>query len=203
MFTVTSAASDRSLLTEAEARAAIGNPTADVAALIARVSAAITRACRVVAAGAVPPTLRLEAVQDQFRLKSHQRALVLSRRPVVSIGSLVENDVTLVEETDFEVDAAAGLLVRLSGDTEICWPCGKIVVPYSAGWETVPDDLKEAASRAARDFWSEGAQPDPNLKREEIPGVITREWWVGPKDDPVLSQEVLDMLVPYMHHVIG
>lgn len=206
MFTVTTAAADRSLLTENEARAAIGGVDAtapEIATLIKRVSASLVRACRVPAAGATPPTLRLESIEATFRLKSRQEALVLARKPVVTVTWVVENDADLEEDVDFEVDRSAGLLYRLSGDTRICWPSGKIVSSFSAGWETVPDDLKEMASKLAAIFWSEGKRVDPNLKRENIPGVIEQEWWVSPKDDPLIPQEILDGLGPYMHHVIG
>lgn len=206
MFAVTTPAQDRSLLTSEEARAAIGKPAASpdvITPLIARVSAAIVRACRVPADGVTPPTLRLETVSDTFRLKSHQGSLVLSRKPLVTMVSVVENDVTLTADTDYEAHKASGILKRLSGDAEVCWPCGKIVVSYTAGWETVPDDLKLAAMKLAGVLYSEGERVDPNLKRDVIPGVREVEYWVAPNTDTLVPQEVLDLLGPYMHHVIA
>ncbi len=205
LFSVTEAASDRSLLTTAELRAAIGNATApdgDVETLGRRVSSVIVSACRVAVAGATPPTLRLETLSDTYRLKSTQCELILSRRPVVEISSVVEDGTTL-DADDYEVDASAGIIKRLSSDCETYWPCGKIVIAYRAGWETVPDDLKEAAAKLAATLWSEGSKGDPGLKRESIPGVLDREWWVGPSDDPAIPQEVKDLLGPYMNHWIG
>jgi len=153
MLTIATPALDLILLTLAEARAAVGvtdsSQDAQLEILRKRVSAAITAACRVASAGATPPTLRLEVVSDTYRLKSRHEALILSRRPVVTVSSVVEDGTTLAA-TDYEVDASAGLLKRLSGDEYTCWSCGKIVVAYSAGWETVPEDLKEAASKLAR-----------------------------------------------------
>ncbi len=205
MLTVTTPATDRALLTPAELRSALpGVEVQDQAltALNGRIEATICKACNVARAGAVPPTLRLESVVDTYRLKSQQNVLILSRRPTVTIVSVVEDGAALAAE-DYEVDAGAGMLYRLSGDARVCWPACKIVVTYSAGWETVPDDLKEAAAKMARVLWSEGAKADPNLKRESIPGVIDREWWVSQNDDKAMPQEVLDLLAPYMNHYIG
>ena len=206
MFTVTEN-TDRSLLSDAELRIAIGDDgsasDASITALGNRVSAAIVRACRVPAAGATPPTLRLETISETFRLKSSQESLILSRRPIVSVTSIVENDETLTANTDYESHAAAGMIKRLSDDTEICWPSGKIVVVAACGWETVPDDLKLAAVKLAAVFWSEGERVDPNLKAVSIPGVIDREYWVSPSDDPAMPREVLDLLAPYMNHWVG
>jgi hypothetical protein len=204
MLTIPSPNTDRLLLTDAEIAAAIPNVAGPVLAkLNARVSAAIVRACHVAAAGAIPPTLRLEEVVDTYRLKSHQKALILSRRPVVSVTSLVEGSTTLAEDVDFEVEADAGLLYRLSGDERVCWSSGKVVMTYSAGWATVPDDLRLAAEKLAQVFHSEGGSGGSGLKRESIPGVIEREWWVGPSDDPAIPQEILDLLGPYTNHWVG
>jgi len=205
MFTVTTAATNTTLLTAAEARAAIGGVTAtdtQITDLIARVSATIVRACRVPASGATPPTLRLETITETFRLKSRQESLVLSRRPGVAVSSVVEDGVTL-DADEYEIDAAAGILYRLSDDDRTCWPGCKIVVVYSAGWETVPDDLKLAAVKLAGVLWSEGERVDPNLKSISIPGVVDREYWVAPSSDTLIPQEVLDLLGPYMNHVVG
>jgi len=205
VFTVTTAATDTALLTAAEARAAIGGATASetqITALIARVSAAIVRECKVASSGATPPTLRLETITETFRLKSRQDNLVLARRPVIAITSVVEDDVTL-EADEYEIDTSPGILYRLSEDVRIRWADCKIVVVFSSGWETVPDDLKLAAVKLAGILWSEGERVDPNLKKESIPGVIDREYWVAPSGDTLIPQEVLDLLGPYMNHWIG
>lgn len=198
LLTVASAASDLSLLTLAELRTAVGDDASDAAleSVGARVSAAIVRACGVVAAGAVPPTLRLETLSEQFRFISPRDTLILARRPVVEIISVTENDTTLTAD-DYEADAFDGLLRRLNRDYPCWWAGGKVAVSYRAGWESVPEDLKLAAGKLAAVFWSEGAKVDPGLRRESIPGVIDREWWVGPSDDPLIPREVMDLLEPY------
>lgn len=202
LFQVVTVNEDRTLLTESEAREAIRNSIADVNDLINRVSAAIVRDCKVRAAAAVPPTLRSEAVSDTFRLKSAQPVLVLSRRPVTLISSVVENGETL-DAADYEVSGDSGLLRRLSSDVETCWPACKIVVSYTAGWATVPEDLKLAAMKLAGVLHSEGERVDPNLKRVSIPGVEDREYWVAPSSDTLIPQEVMDLLTPYRNIFIG
>lgn len=126
--------------------------------------------------------------------------LVLSRRPIVSVVSVTENDTALATD-DYEIEVASGMLRRLSSGTETCWPCGKIVVVYTAGWATVPDDLKLAASRMAAHLWTE--HDDPYLKRESIPGVIDREWWVEASSGLAIPREVTELLGPYINHVVG
>src|SRR5262245_16785686 len=54
-----------------------------------------------------------ETLQEVFQLRCTQREILLSRRPIASIISIVECGVTLAAE-DYEFDAAAGLLYRLS-----------------------------------------------------------------------------------------
>ena len=52
-------------------------------------------------------------------------------------------------------------------------------------------------------LWSEGVKVDPGLKRESIPGLIDREWWVSPGDDPLMSREIEELLRDYVNPAIG
>lgn len=205
MLTVTTPAADRGLLSLAELRAATGvtgsGQDADLRTLGQRVAAAITRFCRVPAAGATTPTLRAETLSETFRLSGPVDEIVLARRPVVSIVSVTLAGETL-DPTAYESDAGAGLLYRLCGDARTCWPCGKIVVVYEAGFAVVPDDLRLAASKLATALWHEAGR-DPNLRSESIPGVLDRQFWVSPASDPLVSQEVQDLLAPHINHFVG
>jgi hypothetical protein len=205
MLEVTTPAEELDLLTNAELSAAIGSPTLTTEQLDdlnARIAAMITRHCRVVAAGVTPPTLRQETLRETFRLKSRQDCLILARRPIVSVSSVTEAGTALTVADDIEIEAGSGLLRRLSSDEEVCWPCGKIVVTYVAGWDTVPDDLKQAAMKLAAVIYSEGVRVDPSLKRESIPGLGDREFWVSPNDDALIPAEVADLLAPYTNVVV-
>ncbi len=203
MLTVTTAAEDRTLLTLAEIRSAVGitdgSYTAELDALNDRVGAAITRACAVVGAGATLPTLRQEVLVETFRSVVCRRQLWLSRAPVVSIASVVVDGATLDAD---EYEADGWRLRRLYDDAEVEWSGTKITVSYTAGWSTVPDDLKLAASKLARILWTEdgpGAR-DPGLKREKTDGVDEREYWVAPSSDPLLSAEIAELLAPYINY---
>lgn len=209
MLTVTTAASDRTLLTIEDARTAAGiadnSRDVDLNKLRARVSAVIVQACRVASDGITPPTLRKETLTQVFRQSTCSSfriaALVLARRPLVSITSVTE-DGTLLAAADYEYDAAAGLLYRLSSDVRIVWTAAKITVVFVAGWDTVPDDLTLAATKLATTFWLEGGR-DPNLRKVQVEGVGLREYWVPPTTDPAIPTEVLDLLGPYMNQWIG
>lgn len=213
MLTISSPNTDRSLLTTAEVKAVVAaNVASDsvkMTALINRVSALITAACRVARAGVIPPTLRLESVSETFRLRnynhSHQHMpIILARRPVVAIASVTENDTVLVADTDYEVDEAAGLLYRLSNGVRRCWPCGTIVVAYSAGYETVPYDLRELACKLATMLSAESGR-DPSLGSMNIPDVIELTYRYNRPDDPLIPAEIMQGLElgGYVNHWVG
>jgi hypothetical protein len=71
--------------------------------------------------------------------------------PIISIGSLTENDSALVEDTGFECkewDKLAGCIVRISGGSPIAWAAGQRVVEvsYDHGYATVPWAIIQAAT---------------------------------------------------------
>ncbi len=204
VLTITSPASSLSLLTTAELRAAAGLAAGDasqdpaLATLGLRLSAAIARACGIASDGVNTPTLLRETCSEMFRSRQHATTLRLSRRPVTSITSVVENDEAL-DAAAYEVNPASGLFARLCDDRETCWPCGKITVVYVAGLGTVPEDLKLAASKLATALKTEAGR-DPSTKRVIIPDVREVEYWVAPSDDPLLSAEISDLLAPYKQY---
>jgi hypothetical protein len=211
LISVTTPASDLTLLTITELRAAVGvtNNSQDVALnrLGTRVADAITQACKIAADGATPPTLRQESITETFRLnrwwnrRDHMTAqseLILARRPIVSVGSVVEAGVTLVAGTDFEVRPSTGILLRLFNDAPSHWAKDLITVPYVAGWATVPEGLKRAAEKLLRIYWSEIGK-DPLLRSVNVPGVVEKTYWIGSPTDPSIPQDVMDDLGPYIN----
>lgn len=200
ILTVTTPATDLLLLTEAEARQAAGVASGkddEILQLRKAVSAAITSRCNVWASGAVPPTLRLETLSQQTRLDCAVEQIRLVRRPVIEIISVTE-DATAVVSTDYELDAGTGLLRRLCSDYPSWWAASKIVVAYRAGWASVPENLRAAAMRFATVVWSEAGR-DSGLKSITIPDVISKEYWVGPVDDPLFSREIEELLGDYVN----
>src|SRR3954463_2402883 len=184
MLTIASPNTDRSLLTLAEIRFAAGLSASDnsqdatLVPLGAYVSASITSACKVAKSGVIPPTLRLETVSETFLFKSLQKSLVLARRPVTTITSVTQTD-SVLSTSDYQVDAAAGILYRITVGcfTEPWgwWPGGRTGVEYERGYATVPDDLKYAAIKFIQ-AENVTASRDPNLKRLRIDGASEREY---------------------------
>lgn len=201
MLTVTTAAEDLQLLTIEELRAAAGvtGNAADAAltAIGLQIAHVIAAACGVVPGGTTPPTLRQEVLEEAFRLRSCTDGLWLARRPVVSVASVVEAGITLDAEA-YESDG--GRLDRLSSGAETTWPAGRIVVAYTAGWATVPDDLKLAAGKMVALTRSQATR-DPLARSERIrtEGVeeIQTDYWVGPINAAALPSDVVDLLRPY------
>lgn len=210
LFSVTTQAEDISLLTIAEMRAAIGLATTDTSKdailqpLAMRAADRITRACNVAVDGAIMPTLREEAVSDTFRARGFfdwGSDLTLSRRPITAIIGVTEDDIA-VDSADYEILAATGMLRRLCNDDAVCWRGCKIVVSYTAGWATVPSGLKLAAEQLLRSYWYDASR-DPGLRQIEVPGVISKQFWVGSSADPDIPDNVLDMLEPFMNPALG
>lgn len=205
MLSVTTAAGDPNLLSVEEMRAAVGvtGSGSDAALLIlnGRVSRAIAAHCRVASAGIAVPTLRQETLTETFRTGMSREKVILSRRPIVSVTSIVEDGETLTG-ADYEIDPSSGILTRLEDDEPACWSWSKIVVVYVAGWATVPDDIKLAASKLASEIYTVGTR-DPNLKRIEVAGVEEREFFYGTQNDPLISQEMQELLAPYVNVWLG
>jgi hypothetical protein len=204
ILTVTTAASDLALLTMAELRQATGIATGQdnkLSALGRGIAAAITSHCNVRAAGATPATLRLETLSEVLRLDCPLDRLILARRPIVEIVSVVE-DLETVEAEDYEIETGPGFLHRLNDDDPVWWSADKITIAYRAGWETVPENLRNAAMKLATALSAESGR-DPSLKAIDIPGVESRQYWVGPADDPLINREIEDLLRDYTNTAMG
>jgi hypothetical protein len=189
ILTITTPATDLTLLTIDEMRAAVGviggGSDAALRAMEKRVAAAIMTECGIAVGAGAAPTLRRETLTETFRQEIRYAAapdaLVLARRHDVAIASIVEDDVTLLD-ADFVVDPESGIVTKLCNDFPAWWFARKIVVVYAAGFVTVPEDLKQAAIDFMRLAWFEKNR-DPSLKSEVvlIPDVrrVERTFWVG------------------------
>lgn len=201
MLTVTTPAPNRDILTFAELKAALGitGPAQDAAidTLKVRIEMAITSACRVMPDGIAIPTLRSETLTEVIRMGwSNGVILQLARRPVTAVNSVTEGTASL-GSSDYEIDRPRGALLRLSSSGPSFWAGGSaITVQYVAGFAVVPDDLKLAASKLAVTIWNEGLR-EPGVRRENIPGVREVEFWVPPTSDPLIDNDIDDLLAPY------
>ncbi|WP_018265547.1 hypothetical protein [Methylosinus sp. LW4] len=220
-ITVQTPAADLNLLTIEQLRAAAGvsDGSKDTAlkALGARVSSAITAACRVADDGINPPTLRKETILETFRRPSYwakgswpfadsemqRHSLILARRPAVSVASVIVDGTTL-DATQYELHAADGILVRLSGDQPTAWLNWKIIVTYDAGFATVRDDLALVASQLAQILWWQDGR-DPNQKVDYVDGVGRSEWFANPHLGDLVPASLIGALdaAGYVNHIPG
>ncbi len=197
MLIVTAPAPDRTLLTIEDLRAAVGVTDGSKDALLTRlgnqVAAGITSACHVARAGAQPPTLRLETLTETFRVSHHHgglhgHELLLARRPIASVAS-VTIDRAALDASDYEADAAAGILRRIDG----AWHGRLITVVYDAGYATVPDDLAFAARQYVQLlYWQDGR--DPNLSMEMTEGIGRQQWFANPNAGTAIPPSIMQLL---------
>jgi hypothetical protein len=183
-LTVATPADSLALLSIAEMRAAAGVTgnlqDATLQRLSAHAAAKIMSHCNIAVGGGAEPTLLKETlVQTLYSVCVDQ--LILDRRHNVVITSVIQDGQTLTA-ADYMADPESGLVTRLSNDAPIAWRAAKIIVTYTAGFEDVPGDLKQAADDYLRALMGESLR-DPYVKgqRTNIPGVeeVETSYWVG------------------------
>jgi hypothetical protein len=204
-LTVTEPAADLQLLTPEELRAAAGLPAGDtthdaeLATWGLQAASALAGACGIAKAGydvslaplrgEAPVTFKAETLVQTFRIRSSDQIdkLRLARWPVLSIVSVIV-DATELTADDYEISIPSASITRVSGNGTLCWPSGRVIVEYEAGYDDpVPQDLKGYAARLTGLYYA-GQGADPLERRVEIPGVMTVERWV--------DTTATDMLVP-------
>lgn len=103
---------------------------------------------------------------DEASLDSNgSHRLVLPEHPVVSVASVVEDETTLDVDDDYRL-AGDGLLYRMPVLTRWKTGPGIVVVTYTHGYETIPNDLIGITTRAAARAFQAG------LKSSADGGVI-------------------------------
>lgn len=165
--------------------------------LISRASAAAANYCNCV--------FPVETVKDEVLARhsqGHQRTipdrcypLQLSRFPVTSLTSVVENGVTLVDGTDFRIDYDKGQLIRLGIDGHPkSWTSLAITIIFTAGYATIPFDIVDAVVRMVKNRWFM-RQRDPSLRQQSIPGVLEQQYWVATGAEAgAMTPDVVDLL---------
>lgn len=159
-------------------------------------------------------TLGLETLVETFRVhhsrylarrldSERTQYLVLSRRPITGIASVVQDGVTL-DPSEYEVDGM-GTLKHLSSDRPTDWNGNKVVVTYTAGWllpgqtdRNLPHDIESATIGLVKAAWF-ARKRDPNIKSEQenIPGVRdlkTDYFFRSPEPGAPLPEEIAQKL---------
>jgi hypothetical protein len=105
--------------------------------------------------------------------------LQLSGYPIIAVASVTEDTTTLIEGTDFLIDAENGRLLRLNGfGTLRSWAMRPITIAYSRGYDPIDPVLVDIATRMVKNRWN-GRSRDPYLRSENIPGVREATWWIA------------------------
>lgn len=115
--------------------------------------------------------LNLQAAEDKFRSVPHMREQFFLRQfPVATITAITEDGVTLVADTDFELEPESGKLTRLSNNFPCIWK-GQCIIraTYTAGYDPFPQDLVLVLSNILTHQWGKKAQQD--LGNGDLAGV--------------------------------
>lgn len=206
--TVTSAASSYDLTTLANVKAELSVTVNSQDTLLKRyitsASAAAAQYCN--------RKFQVETVQDEvwpakgsWPVASAFETLQLARWPVVAIVSLTEDGTVLVEDTDFIVDYETAQLTRLDSGSgrNRRWDATPKVIQYQAGYAQTPADVEDAVIRmVSRRYAAKGR--DPNLKQENVVGVLERSWWIATgSDSGNMSPDISDILDNYRVPVVA
>lgn len=124
----------------------------------------------------------MEVLRDQISTYD----LFLTNRPVTSVTSVVEDGDTLVDGTDFQVNAAMGTLDRLSSDEITTWSFEKATITYVGGYvlpgddgtRTLPYDIEEACiyTVSARMSELDTTNADVDIRSESLDGIYSASY---------------------------
>ena len=131
--------------------------------------------------------------------------LQLSQWPIVTgqLGTVTEAGIALVEDTDFLTDYGLGQLIRLDvTGYPRAWRQYPITVQYQRGFVPIPSDIEDAVIRTvAQRYFARGREP--NLKSENIPGVMAASYAIPGGSDASLSPDVISLLDNYRVPVVA
>lgn len=181
-------------------------PDAQYKRYIAQVSAAVHGQIdpRVLPVQSYRNTYRWDAgwfgQRDWYRQR-YEIELSLSQYPVQSISSVTENGIAL-DASDYELDADAGLIRRLSGGAYTPWRASEIIIEFEAGYSTIPADIVGIVLRLIT-MRAKGRNRDPMLREREGPTYGRESFWVGGTPDmrggmPLEMAQVLDRYRPVL-----
>lgn len=208
VVTENSPAADPSLLTDADlAEIADGfsgaedSPAGTLAALGLEAAEWIATVCGVSGIDGHPPTLRQEDLTETFRIRGTEPRSLVLKRGFVSDVSVTENGTALTEDADFTVSGDAGIIRRLCSDVPTCWPCGTIVVAYTAGFATVPAALKAVARDYVRMRLSV-TERDPLERSVQVEGLDTVSYREGSAGEAGFADMARERLARFMRPVV-
>jgi uncharacterized phiE125 gp8 family phage protein len=153
-------------------------------------------------AGYCRRVLALETVRETWRLTERPECLLLRRHPVTAITSVIEDGVTLAG-TDYDLDADAGFIWRLDGETRIGWAQATVQVTYSAGYvgpgqssPTLPYDIQRATVLLVSMAYNSRGR-DASLRSVNLQGVVAESYQMPTPGSGGMPTAIADMLAPY------
>lgn len=211
LLTVTTLASsyDLTVLETAKTELKItdGSKDVEIAVLIHQVSSAISSICdRVFAEETISEVFRLGRTKtwDGQIEGDFKETLILRRRPISSIVSVIE-DGTTVDSVEYECDFKSGLLYRLTDeDFRTGWSADKITVNYISGWyllDNLPYDVEKACLLWVKSLWIQTQRSDLSVRVEDVPGLMRKEYFSQSQNNPKgydPPPEVMVLLHPYI-----
>ena len=190
MLTVLTAPTDTDLTTLATMKAELGIVTgaddAAILAMIGQASAAIERDLNRGALGLASycETYRTSPSTGGYSGRGRLR-LMLSRTPVATITSIVEDGQTLTAGDDFDFEADVGFVNRLAGGRVREWTAQTIQVTYDAGYvlprfpaRDLPADIERACLSLVKLYYF-ARNRDPLVKSEDVQGAVNTAYFVG------------------------
>jgi uncharacterized phiE125 gp8 family phage protein len=143
-----------------------------------------------------------ETVKQTVFLDRPMRDIVLDRYPVQSVTT-VHGDGVLVAAADYAYDKQKALLLPVSSGTLSNWCSSKIQIVYIGGYELLPElpyDLERACITLVSHLYYNTSR-DPMMKRIEVPGVDTIDYWVGGLNkEGKLPPDVEMLIAPYVSY---
>lgn len=137
-----------------------------------------------------------------FSLGERVDTLKLTRRPIATVDSVLENGSALVEDSDFAVDAEKGLLYRLNGNVWTFSTDPTVIVEYTAGYQllgNLPTPIEHATLLLVKSY-HHGAERDPSVRSETTNDIDS----VTYRDALGAEQIVRDMLLgPFTELVVA
>lgn len=183
LFEVTTpaTAAARRLTTAARVQAALRIGAADTGLIESYIDSTSAECARFVGlardAAGTPPTFGQEVVKATWLSAGRARGSILMlpwRVPVTAVGPVVEDGATLAVDVGFRLLSGC-MLERMDGDRPACWSAGKIVVPYTAGWELpagVPAEVEGQVVEQVKMKYL-ATDRDAAVRMEAVPNVYS------------------------------
>jgi len=156
-----------------------------------------------------------EDLSETFRFDMQRTNLVyevpplrLSRYPVAELTSLIDMSTSLpIDPGSYDLDAEKGLIWRLStmGWRSLWWTGYQdLIATYTAGYDLpdgAPLPLQEAVLLLIKHRLAARSR-DPNLRQQNVPGVLEQTWWVPSGAESAIPPEVAMKIEPYREQVV-